>query len=159
MSKSSKLFSGLQTSLTDTISELRRDSQSDSGSAREDGVVLISEADTLSTLQTANEVMGAVQLGNDLVEYRLEASELLTQRTQKCLTAMHRALAWQLSCCGGKHVIRLKLTGFFRQFDHEMRPFFDLYLSSGHEAGRCYWVETRCTFTKFVCCRACVIAF
>ncbi|PNP56271.1 hypothetical protein THARTR1_03796 [Trichoderma harzianum] len=62
MSKASTVLSGLQTSLTDTTSELRGDSQSDldSDSAREEGVILSPEGVPASAPQATNEAMGAV---------------------------------------------------------------------------------------------------
>ncbi|QYT06299.1 Peptidase_S8 domain-containing protein [Trichoderma simmonsii] len=82
------------------------------------------------------------------VESRLHAGELLTQRIQMCLQAMFTALTLQLSCCNKKHFMRLKLTGFLNPIDHKMRPFFDLFLSSGHDCTRSYWAESKCTFIR-----------
>ena len=85
---------------------------------------------------------------NDVVESGLHAGELLTQSIRRCLQALFTALVQQLSCCDEKHFIRLKLTGFVDQIDRESRPFFNLYLSTGHDCARSYWVESKCTFIR-----------
>lgn len=85
------------------------------------------------------------------VEFRLHGGELLKPKTRKCLEAMFTAFALQLSCCNVNHFMRLKLTGFVDQVNHEKPTFFDLYLSSGHDCTRSYWVESKCTFTRLVC--------
>ncbi|KAI8663494.1 hypothetical protein NCS57_00950600 [Fusarium keratoplasticum] len=85
---------------------------------------------------------------NGVVESGLHAGELLTQSIRRCLQALYTALVQQLSCCDEKHFIRLKLTGFVDPMDHGSRPFFDLYLSNGHDCARSYWVESKCTFIR-----------
>ncbi|PTB51390.1 hypothetical protein M431DRAFT_19399 [Trichoderma harzianum CBS 226.95] len=82
------------------------------------------------------------------VEFRLRGGDLLTPRIQQCLETMFTAFALQLSCCNVNHFMRLKLTESLNPVDDEKRTFFDLYLSSGHDCTRSYWVESRCTFTR-----------
>ncbi|KAL5089320.1 hypothetical protein Trisim1_005882 [Trichoderma cf. simile WF8] len=85
---------------------------------------------------------------DDRVEFRLHGGKLLTPRIRKCLEAMFTAFALQLSCCNVNHFMRLKLTESLNPVDLEKPTVFDLYLSSGHDCRRSYWVESRCTFTR-----------
>jgi hypothetical protein len=85
---------------------------------------------------------------NDVDKSGLHAGKLLTPSIRRHLQALLTALVQQLSCCDEKHFIRLKLTGFVDQIDRESRSIFNMYLSTGHDCARSYWVESTCTFMK-----------
>jgi len=88
----------------------------------------------------------------DFAESKLDSRDLVQGGIGKCLKLLFDALAQQLDCCEANHYGRLKLTGFQNQLDAKSRMFFDLYLSSRYDWGRCRWVESRCTITGYVSC-------
>ncbi|KAK4065581.1 hypothetical protein Trihar35433_7701 [Trichoderma harzianum] len=109
----------------------------------------VSEDGVNSVLQI--EISGSSEsefLTDNRVEFRLRGGDLLTPRIQQCIETMFTTFALQLSCCNVNHFMRLKLTESLNPVDDENRTFFDLYLSSGHDCTRSYWVESRCTFTR-----------
>lgn len=85
-------------------------------------------------------------------ESNLNAIELLEESVRKCLQLLFSTLARQLDCCDGNHFVRLRLSGFINQFDHQSRSIFDLFLSSGHDCKRSHWVASRCTFARYAPC-------
>ncbi|KAK4082401.1 uncharacterized protein Triagg1_2213 [Trichoderma aggressivum f. europaeum] len=120
--------------------KLGRDGQTQSWSNEEvfsiaQKVLTVHEALVNNVLQT--EIGASLEpefSTDDLVEFRLHSGELLKPRIRKYLEAMFAAFALQLDCCKVNHFMRLKLTGFVDQVDHEKPTFFDLYLSSGHDS-------------------------